>query len=377
MNALEKLMDSYWIIKDFDKEDYFEIRKNINSYKIFIVEKLGWRLIAVEGLIKIEKIPSHAESFMGIGDFNDIHDYIILCALLMYLEDKDEHSQFLLSELIHYIEAVLSEKVEVDWTSFAQRKSLVRVLQYAEKIHLLKVYEGRSENFAGESNSEVLYENTGVSRYFATSFQVDIREFNTIEDFEKKRFDELEDERGSLRSQRVFRQLFTCPMLYFENGNSPDALYIKNQYKQISRLAEDNFGMKMVYSKNMAALVYVDKNGTGLLHPGTSMISDIALLFSEYVSTYCRDLRRFTIDENDLIHLNNDKLNKILIDIKKKYFTLWSKEYREMSDEKYLRKIKEYLSDFQLIKIMDNEVIIYPSAVLIKGSYGNNIGVNK
>ena len=25
MNALEKLMDSYWIIKDFDKEDYFEI----------------------------------------------------------------------------------------------------------------------------------------------------------------------------------------------------------------------------------------------------------------------------------------------------------------------------------------------------------------
>ena len=53
MNALEKLMDSYWIIKDFDKEDYFEIRKNINSYKIFIVEKLGWRLIAVEGLIKI------------------------------------------------------------------------------------------------------------------------------------------------------------------------------------------------------------------------------------------------------------------------------------------------------------------------------------
>ena len=377
MNALEKLMDSYWIIKDFDKEDYFEIRKNINSYKIFIVEKLGWRLIAVEGLIKIEKIPSHAESFMGIGDFNDIHDYIILCALLMYLEDKDEHSQFLLSELIHYIEAVLSEKVEVDWTSFAQRKSLVRVLQYAEKIHLLKVYEGRSENFAGESNSEVLYENTGVSRYFATSFPVDIREFNTIEDFEKKRFDELEDERGSLRSQRVFRQLFTCPMLYFENGNSPDALYIKNQYKQISRLAEDNFGMKMVYSKNMAALVYVDKNGTGLLHPGTSMISDIALLFSEYVSTYCRDLRRFTIDENDLIHLNNDKLNKILIDIKKKYSTLWSKEYREMSDEKYLRKIKEYLSDFQLRKIMDNEVIIYPSAVLIKGSYGNKIGVNK
>ena len=47
MNALEKLMDSYWIIKDFDKEDYFEIRKNINSYKIFIFALVADKSITI------------------------------------------------------------------------------------------------------------------------------------------------------------------------------------------------------------------------------------------------------------------------------------------------------------------------------------------
>ena len=44
-------------------------------------------------------------------------------------EDKEENNQFLLSDLIRYIETVISKYIEVDWTSFSQRKSLVRLLQ--------------------------------------------------------------------------------------------------------------------------------------------------------------------------------------------------------------------------------------------------------
>ena len=81
---------------------------------------------------------------MGIQEFTDIRDYCILCIVLMYLEDMEEQKQFLLSELISYVEARLSEYMTVDWTSFAQRKSLVRVLLYMEKLQMLRVYEGRS-----------------------------------------------------------------------------------------------------------------------------------------------------------------------------------------------------------------------------------------
>ena len=134
--------------------------------------------------------PAHAEAFMGIGEFMEIRDYCILCVVLMYLEDKEEQEQFLLSELIDYVEAQLKSYVSIDWTSFTQRKSLVRVLQYMEKLQMLLVYEGRSEAFGSEAGQEVLYENTGYSKYFATSFPTGISIFESWEDFEKTDFEE-------------------------------------------------------------------------------------------------------------------------------------------------------------------------------------------
>ncbi len=115
----------------------------------------------------------------------------------MYLEDKEEQEQFLLSELIDYVETQLKGYLPVDWTSFSQRKSLVRVLQYVEQLQMLRVYEGKSEAFGVEEGQEVLYENTGYSKYFATSFPTDISSYESWEDFERTDFEELEENRGS------------------------------------------------------------------------------------------------------------------------------------------------------------------------------------
>ena len=71
----------------------------------------------------------------------------ILCVILMYLEDKEEQAPFLLSELISYVETQLKAYMTIDWTSFTQRKSLVRVLQYMEKLQMIRVRDGRSEGF--------------------------------------------------------------------------------------------------------------------------------------------------------------------------------------------------------------------------------------
>lgn len=51
---------------------------------------------------------------MGISEFTDIRDYCILCVVLMYLEDAEEGRQFLLSELIDYVETQL--KITCRWT---------------------------------------------------------------------------------------------------------------------------------------------------------------------------------------------------------------------------------------------------------------------
>lgn len=145
MNEIRTLMEKFWICRDSDKETFYKVKRDIPNFQRFIREQLGWKLIHTEKLLKLEKRPAHAEAFMGISEFTDIRDYCILCVVLMYLEDAEEGRQFLLSELIDYVETQLKNYMPVDWTSFTQRKSLVRVLQYMERLQMLRVYEGKSE----------------------------------------------------------------------------------------------------------------------------------------------------------------------------------------------------------------------------------------
>lgn len=178
MNEIRTLMEKFWICRDSDKETFYKVKRDIPNFQRFIREQLGWKLIHTEKLLKLEKRPAHAEAFMGINEFTDIRDYCILCVVLMYLEDAEEGRQFLLSELIDYVETQLKNYMPVDWTSFTQRKSLVRVLQYMERLQMLRVYEGKSETFSQEAGQEVLYENTGY--LFLEFWKEDSGEYRTI-----------------------------------------------------------------------------------------------------------------------------------------------------------------------------------------------------
>ena len=157
MNSLLTLMEKQWILRDLDRQLYYQVKYEINTYQKFIQNHLGWRLIHNENLIRLEKTPSHALPFMGIGAFTDRRDYCILCAVLMFLEDREEGNQFLLSELIRFVETVLVNVMDVDWTVFSQRRSLVRVMQYAQQMHMIRIYEGDTETFARQQDTEVLY----------------------------------------------------------------------------------------------------------------------------------------------------------------------------------------------------------------------------
>ena len=375
MTTIDLLLNNYWIIRDRNKDDYYAIKHEINdkNVKRFIHEMLGWKLIHTEHLIKLEKIPSHAEAFMGIQEFIDIKDYCFLCAVLMYLEDKEDNSQFLLSDLIKYVETIISSYMEVDWTSFSLRKSLVRVLQYVENKGMLKTYEGDSSLYSREQTSEVLYENTGLSRYFATNFPLDITNINVYNDFEKKQMEELEDDKGNIRTNRVFRQLVVCPSLYWDDQNNPDALYVKNKRNYIASNIERNMDATLELSKNNASVVFVDNQGIGDTHPKTSMLSEIVLLVNHELYLAAQDKRRLAIRDDDTIIISTNKFNDILIKLKNKYQALWSKEYREMPIDKYIEVVKEYMTNWLMIKEINGQIIIYPSCAITSGKYSSEL----
>jgi len=368
MNELRKLLENFWICKDTDKELYYKVKRDIPNFQKFVREQLGWKLIHTENLLKLEKRPTRGEAFMGIGEFNEIRDYCILCSVLMFLEDLEEGEQFLLSELIDYVESALKQYISIDWTSFAQRKSLVRVLQYVEKLKMLRVYDGRSEAFGIEVGQEVLYENTGYSKYFATSFTTDISNFESFEDFEKSEFEEFQENRGSLRINRVYRQLVLCPGMYWDSVEDADSLYLKNQRQWVSKYLNNNVGGNLDIYKNMACLTLEEDDCYGFVHPRDAMLPEIVLLVCTKIQREVSDgnLKR---QENECVQISGEQFFKIILYCRSEHGGGWSKEYREMDENLLVGHVLEYMKNWMMIKFAGEVITIYPLAGRAGGEY--------
>ena len=368
MNEIRTLFERFWICKDTEKELYYKVKREMPEFQRFVREQLGWKLIYTDNLLKLEKRPAHAEAFMGITEFTEIRDYCILCVVLMYLEDKEEQEQFLLSELITYVETQLKVFMEVDWTSFAQRKSLVRVLQYMEKLQMLRVYEGKSEAFGAEVGQEVLYENTGYSKYFATSFPTDISEYQSWEDFEKADFEEVQEDRGSARINRVYRQLSVCPVMYWEKNDDANALYLKNQRQWISKYLRENLGGNLEIYKNMACLTLENDDCYGTVHPRDAMLPEAVLLVCQKIQDELA-IGKLEKTENERIFMSRKKFADLVHECRDKWLAGWSKEFREMDEKKLLETIVKYMEDWLMIRCENEQIVIYPATGRLSGVY--------
>lgn len=105
MKELEILLNKRWILKSEDKDLYYRIRDAVGDLRKYSTDKLGCQIIDNSLLIKMEKIPVIPETFMGITQFSSKEEYVYLCILLMFLEDKDPQDNFILSQLTEYMTA--------------------------------------------------------------------------------------------------------------------------------------------------------------------------------------------------------------------------------------------------------------------------------
>ena len=368
MNEIRTLLEQFWVSRDADRELFYRVKREIPRFQRFVREQLGWKLIHTENLIKLEKIPAHAESFMGIGEFSEIRDYCILCAVLMFLEDREEGEKFLLSELIDYVETCLKPYMQVDWTMFTHRKSLVRVLQYLERLRMLRVYEGSSEAFGQEAGKEVLYENTGYSKYFAVSFPRDISRYGSWEDFEKAGFEEVEEDRGSRRINRVYRQLTVCPALYWDRPDDPDGLYLKNQRQWISRYLQENLGGRLDVHKNAAFWMLEENDGFGAVHPRDAMLPEFALLLCARIQDLLQE-GKLEKGEDEGIRMEEAAFEAEIAALRNRYSEAMSREFREMDEERLIGLVRRYLLDWMLLREEPGTAVFLPAAGKLRGFY--------
>lgn len=365
MYEFRALLDRFWVTRAEDRELYFSLKRALPDFRRLVNELLGWNLVVNESVVKLEKVPPRAMPWMGIQSFQEPLDYCLLCALLLFLADLDDGAPFLLSSLTQAIETFLSEVQPVDWTRFPHRKSLVRVLQYAQEVGLVLVYDGNSALFSNDQTQEVLYENTGLSRHFPVHFGRDIMECRSIEDFEAFSWEGDETEQ---RRRRVYRQLALAPGFYCSEQTRSDYDYIKNQRRTVSGNLDQFLNGELHLYKNGAFFLLSEGERCGMLYPGTRALSDAALLL-------CAQLREqirqgvYHRHEDDTVLLTRREFRYEVERCRARYGNGWGSQLRACSLERICQELAAYMADWMLLEVLDEDILLDPAVGKLVGSY--------
>lgn len=369
MKELDSLLNQRWILKSEEKELYYKVRDAIGEIRKFATEKMGCQIIENSLLVKMEKIPTIAESFMGIESFTSKEEYAFLCILLMFLEDKDAEEQFVLSQLTEYIAANMSEH-PVDWTVFTNRRRLVKVLRYAVSQGIVKVTDGNDDVFMDEQAGEVLYENTGASRYFMRSFSKDIMDYQKPEDFKESDWFEMDEERGIARRHRVYKRLLFSVGMYKENSSEEDFEYLKYYGRRLSEDLEQNFDCQVHIHKGSAYLLMGEDCHMGKAFPGNNAVSDILLLCCAKIREYV-EKEIFLTQSDDTILVDELEFEKLIKEVKTEFGAGFIKSYREMPEGEFVKEVIGHMQNWTFIRKDEKEhhILIYPSAGKMAGYY--------
>ena len=369
MKELEMLLNQRWILKAEDKELYYRVRDSVGELRKYCTEKLGCQILDNSLMIKMEKIPVVPEAFMGIREFTSREEYVYLCILLMFLEDKDAQEQFILSQLTEYLSAQLPGELS-DWTVYTNRRRLIRVLRYAVSQGILGITDGADELFMDDAGGEVLYENTGASRYFMRNFPKDIMGYGSSLDFRDSEWFDVDEDRGFARRHRVYKRLLFAPAMYREDGSEEDFEYLKYYGRRLSEELEQIFDCHVHIHKGSAYLLSGDDCRMGTVFPGNNSISDILLLcFREIRKKIEKGQWKTGLDETCLI--DQIEFENMIKEMKQEYGSGFSKNYREMPEGEFVKSVLDEMKLWMFIRKEElaHQIKICPLTGKIQGSY--------
>ena len=287
--------------------------------------------------------------------------------ILMFLEDRDAREQFVLSMLTEYIQANIKEE-QIDWTIYSYRRHLVKVMKYCVKIGILEIDDGSEDSFIKSDEGEVLYQNTGASRYFMKNFSRDISDYQSQEDFLKEEWIGMNEDRGIIRRQRVYRSLLMSPGIYLNDDTEEDFAYVRHYRGMIEEELNRFFDCELQVHKTSAFLIMGEDSNLGRSFPEENTLSDIVLLWCNLFRQKIAD-GSIEVPAGEDIVISRQQFLTISEECKRQYGSGWIKTYREMTMGEFCKKLKEYMIFMEMIMEKYDQIIVYPIVGKVAGCY--------
>lgn len=366
MNFVD-LLENYLILKERDKDLYYDVKDNIDKYKSFIYDNLAYDIIIKDDFIKLEKIPGIPEEWMGINEFTEIKEYIFFILLITFLEDKNKEEQFILSSITEYIEHNYPDE-KIEWTIFKNRKSLIKVMKFAIDIGIIKKNDGSEEEFSKSETGDVLYESTGLSRYIVRRFSKNIEDSESYEDLLGDEFSGISKDLGTVRKNRVFRRLLLSPVIYNDENDNGDYDYIKSKRGFIRNTFEENLGWDIHIHKNGALAVLENSNEIKDIFPNKKGESAVVLFINKEIRRNINS-GNFKKEDNDTVVMSNLEFDGFIIEVRKTHGHGFTKTLRDASDQVFINIIRNFMKDFSMIREEKDFTILMPIIGKVLGEY--------
>lgn len=368
MNSVEQLLSKRWILKRDDRDEYYRVKDQVKNLRKTFQEKLGYSLVIHQQYIKLDKIPGKAEPWMGITEFKSIKEYQYLCYILIFLEDKENEDQFVLSSLSEYVQLQLNENEEY-WLNYTNRRQFVNVLKYCIKSQLIIQDDGNTDVFIQNQDTEVLFESTGLSRYFMRHFISDIFDWNEPQDFMQSEWEEEMEDRGIVRRQRIYRRLLLSSGIYREDDKQTDDFaYIKNYRKRIESDFNQLFPCDLHVHRSSAFLILDEECRIGRLFPKTNALDELVVIYMGYLTKKIKQ-KQYPCNEAEIVTIPLDSIKrgiKKIIIAQEKYLP---STYRKKGSEIMTNDLLSRLIELGFVETIEDIVLVYPVFGKISGQF--------
>ncbi len=326
---IELLRDDY-LLRETSKNWYKlkEYKEEINNY---FKKNLSYELIITSHMAKLQKYSVIGDKTKGIEDFYSYEEYAILSLTLDFLEDKYNDETILISELLEYI--VSNYPVEKDWRERNINLSLIRVLKYCEEKKILKKLDGSESDFVNEIESEILYENTGFSKYFMNTLPFNIGELDSLEKILDFNFQKLTKDQ-IIKRQLLENLIVTKGDLHYE--------YLIENRETLKAYFENLLDMKLIVFKEFSYLIKEEESSNiSKGFPSNNNMEKIMVIFLGNL-----DLNEYTLEH----------ISKEFEKFKFEYTSLFTKGNLNKNNNDFLKEILNYGEKMKLLK-KDKETI--------------------
>lgn len=365
---IRALLNNFWILKENQPELYYSIKKKQDIIKNFVMKNLGSKLIFHDRFIKLEKLPQSLDGSNGLSSFILPLDYVILCLVLLFLEDKMRGEFFTLSNLIDYVKntAITMELDNVpNWDLARDRRSLLRVIDFLEDKVVIKTLDQEKTSFKDNQNTEALYQATGLSNYVMRLFNNDIFSYQQEGDFLRDEWVNQEEDKGDVRRFKVYRNLMYTPASFSSEMSLSELDYIKKLRGHMDSEFK-SLGYTLEVTRNMAFLYEYETNQSKSNFPNNKKISDIVLMVNKKLYEMILN-EEIILDDTEIGFIKKESLEVLFKNIKNNEQIYLSKYFNDLPFDKFFEEVTDYMVFYSFLRNRDDCFEIMPSIARFQG----------